>query len=144
MEMTQLLEHTNYDFLRTNPDLSQVIYMVLSGSRAYGTSTPDSDIDLRGVLVESKHYLLGLKSFEQFEDLPSDTVIYGLRKFASLLSKANPNIIELLGVEDDCIVIMTKQGEVLRNNAELFLSTRVVSSFGNYALAQLRRLQNAL
>jgi len=144
MEMNQLLEHKNYDFLKTNPDLCQVIYLVLSGSRAYGTATPDSDIDLRGVLVEPKPYLLGHKSFEQFEDLPSDTVIYGLKKFASLLSKANPNTIELLGVDDDCIVIMTEQGERLRNNAELFLSTRVVSSFGNYALAQLRRLQNAL
>lgn len=142
--MKQLLEHKNYDFLKTNSDLNQVIYLVASGSRAYGTETPDSDVDLRGVLVEPKHYLFGLKSFEQFEDLPSDTVIYGLKKFASLLAKANPNTIELLGVDDECIVVMTKQGKRLRENAELFLSTRAVSSFGNYALAQLRRLQNAL
>ena len=58
--------------------------------------------------------------------------------------KANPNTIELLGVDDDCIMVMTEQGAMIRNNADLFLSARVVSSFGNYALAQLRRLQNAL
>jgi len=139
-----LFAKSEYDFLKTNPDLSNVIYLVRSGSYAYGTTIQDSDIDLRGVLVEPKPYLFGLQTFEQFEDLPTDTVIYGLRKFASLLSKANPNTIELLGVEDDCIELITKQGEMLRDNAELFLSTRVASSFGNYALAQLRRLQNAL
>jgi predicted nucleotidyltransferase len=144
MELNSLLGKNEYDFLRSNPDLAHVIYLVRSGSHAYGTATPESDIDLRGVLVEPKHYLLGLQSFEQFEDSPSDTVIYGLRKFASLLSKCNPNTIELLGVDDDCIVINTKQGKHLRDNAELFLSTRAISSFGNYAIAQLRRLQNAI
>ena len=142
--MTSLIEKTEYDFLRTNPDLSHVIYLVMSGSHAYGTSTPDSDVDLRGVLIEPKKYLMGLQSFEQFEELSTDTVIYGLRKFAILLAKANPNIIELLGVDENCIVVNTEQGQLLRDNAELFLSTRVVSSFGNYALAQLRRLQNSL
>jgi len=142
--MSPLLGKSEYDFIRDNPDLSQIIYLVKSGSYAYGNTIPDSDIDLRGVLVEPKKYLLGLKSFEQYEDLPTDTVIYGLKKFAALLAKANPNTIELLGVDDDCIEIITEQGEMLRNNAELFISARVASSFGNYALAQLRRLQNAL
>ena len=144
MEIDSLLEKEEYGFFRTNPDLSSVIYLVKSGSHAYGTATPESDIDLRGALIEPKQYLLGLQTFEQFEDLKTDTVIYGLRKFASLLAKANPNTVELLGVDNDCIVFISKQGELLRDNSELFLSTRVTSSFGNYALAQLRRLQNAL
>jgi len=144
MAVNSLLESNAYDFMKTNPDLNQIIYLVTSGSRAYGTSIAESDTDLRGVLVEPKRYLLGLRSFEQFEDLPSDTVIYGLKKFAALLAKSNPNTIELLGVDEDCVVIISKQGELLRNNAELFLSKRAIGSFGNYALAQLRRLQNAL
>ena len=142
--MNGLLAKTEYNFITTNPDLRNVIYLVMSGSRAYGTSTSDSDTDLRGVLIEPKHRLLGLEPFEQFEDLQTDTVIYGLKKFATLLAKANPNTIELLGVDEDCIVVMTKQGELLRNNSGLFLSARVASSFGNYALSQLRRLQNVL
>jgi predicted nucleotidyltransferase len=144
MELKSLLDKKEYGFLTENPDLSNLIYLVRSGSYAYGTTTPDSDVDLRGVLIEPKPYLYGLRSFDQFEDLPTDTVIYGLKKFASLLTKANPNIIELLGVENDCIEMITMQGEMLRDNAELFLSKRVTSSFGNYALAQLYRLQNAL
>ena len=129
----KILDKKEYDFLRTNKDLSQIIYLVMSGSHAYGTSVPNSDIDLRGVLIEPKKCLYGLQAFEQYEDLPSDTVIYGLKKFISLLSKANPNTIELLGVDEECIVKMTARGKMLRENAELFLSTRVASSFGNIA-----------
>ena len=142
--MKHLLEKSQYAFIKDNQDLANIIYLVLSGSRAYGTSTQSSDFDLRGVLIEPPRYLYGLQAFEQFEDLPTDTVIYGLKKFAGLLAKGNPSAIELLGVDDDCIVHMTDKGKMLRENAELFLSKRVISSFGNYALAQLRRLQNAL
>ena len=39
---------------------------------------------------------------------------------------------------------ITKEGELLRNNQDLFLSQRAIVSFGNYASAQLARLKNAL
>ena len=142
--MKGLLDKKEYDFIKSNPDLSHVIYLVLSGSRAYGTTTITSDYDLRGVLVEQPKYIYGLKDFEQYEHLPTDTVIYGFRKFAGLLAKANPNALELLGVEEESIVYITHQGKMLRDNAGLFLSKRVAGSFGSYAVAQLRRLQNAL
>ena len=139
-----LLGRKEYGFLKTNPDLENVIYLVVSGSHAYGTHNENSDIDLRGVTIERSNHIYGLDIFEQFEDRDSDTVIYGLKKFANLLAKANPNTIELLGVENDCIAYISDSGHRLRENAELFLSKRVAGSFGNYALAQLRRLQNAL
>ena len=142
--MHNLLDKKEYDFVKTNPDLNEIIYLVLSGSHGYGTNNENSDIDLRGVLIEDRKYIYGLKSFEQFEDLPSDTVIYGLKKFVRLCADANPNALELLGVNDNCIVIMNDKGEVLRDSVHLFLSKRVINSFGNYATAQLRRLQNAL
>jgi len=142
--MNSLLEKAEYAFLRTNPDLRNIVYLVLSGSRAYGTSTPNSDFDLRGALIEPPQYIYGLQQFEQFEDSPSDTVIYSLKKFIDLLTKANPNTLELLGVEEDSIVVITETGRTIRNNTEWFLSKRVINSFGNYAVAQLRRLQNAL
>lgn len=133
-----------YDFLKTNSDLNNIAYLTLSGSYGYGTNNENSDIDLRGFLIEDKKYLYGLSTFEQFEELETDTVIYGLKKFIKLSLEANPNTLELLGTEEDCIVTMTKEGKLVRDNANMFLSKRVISSFGNYATAQLRRLQNAL
>jgi len=141
--LTQL-KSPQYDFLKTNPDLKNVALLTLSGSHAYGTNNSNSDIDLRGVLIEGKKYLLGFKPFEQFENKATDTVIFGLRKFISLCAKGNPNTLELLGTDEDAIIHISEAGRTLKKNAHLFFSKRVIGSFGNYANAQLRRLENAL
>ena len=138
------LDGAEYNFIKTNPDLKNIAYLVVSGSHGYGTNNEGSDVDLRGFLVEEKRYLLGSESFEQFEDPSSDTVIYGLKKFFSLCRSANPNVLELLGADEDCIVMINDTGRKVRENTEMFFSRRVISSFGNYAMAQLRRLSNAL
>lgn len=139
------LNSSEYNFLREKDELKgKILYLVLSGSYGYGTNTENSDIDLRGFSIEGEDVLFKLGSFEQFEHIESDTVIYGLKKFVNLALNANPNALELLGVEEECIYMMSSGGRKIRENAELFLSKRVVNSFGNYALAQLRRLQNAL
>ncbi|HQA57921.1 MAG TPA: nucleotidyltransferase domain-containing protein [Acetivibrio sp.] len=139
------IKSSAYDFLRQNEILKDhIIYLVASGSYGYGTNVGTSDIDLRGVVVESKKHILGLDNFEQFEDRETDTVIYGLKKFINLCLSANPNTLELLGVNDNSIIAISDGGRLLRENASLFLSQRVVQSFGNYAMAQLRRLKNAL
>ena len=133
-----------YDFLHTNSDLKNIALLTLSGSHAYGTSNQNSDIDLRGVLIEGKTSVLGFNQFEQFEDKKTDTVIFGLRKFMSLCAKGNPNTLELLGTDEDAIIYMNEAGRKLKENAHLFLSKRVIGSFGQYANSQLRRLENAL
>ncbi len=143
-KMIDLLNSEKYSFLKNNEDLKNIIYLTLSGSRAYGTDNEKSDIDLRGVLIEDKKYYLGLKTFDQFEDIPTDTVIYGLKKFFRLCADANPSALELLGTAPESIIKITEEGEILRSNASLFLSKKVINSFGNYSMAQLRRLQNAL
>jgi len=143
-DIMRRFEGREYDFLRGNSDLKNCIYLTLSGSHGYGTNVADSDLDLRGVLVEPVRYLYGLEVFSQFEELATDTVIYGLKKYVSMCADGNPNALELLGTDEDSIVLATRSGRLLRENAGLFLSKRVISSFGNYAMAQLRRLSNAL
>ena len=140
-----ILNKDEYKFIHLNENLADnIIYLTISGSIGYGTNLDNSDIDLRGVAIERKENLYGFQSFEQFEDTETDTVIYGLKKFVSLALKGNPNILELLGTKDEQLIYMNKYGETLRKNKELFLSKRIVNTFGNYATAQLRRLQNAL
>ena len=56
-----------------------IIYLVASGSYGYGTNVGTSDIDLRGVVVESKKHILGLDNFEQFEDRKRILLFTGLR-----------------------------------------------------------------
>ena len=143
-DFLKIFNSDKYDFIRSNADLKNILYLALSGSRAYGTNNAGSDYDLRGFLLEDKKYIYGLHDFEQFENTETDTVIYGLRKFVNLCINANPNTIELLGIPKNELVIMSDVGELIHDNSELFLSKRIISSFGNYALSQLRRLENAL
>ncbi len=144
MGFEDILNANNYKFLRENPKLNNILFLTLSGSISYGTNISDSDIDLRGVLIESKEDILGFGNFEQYEDKNTDTVIYGLKKFIKLCLNCNPNVIELLGTKDEHVVYMNQLGKKIRDNYEIFLSKKAFDSFGNYALSQLRRLENAI
>lgn len=145
MDFIKQIHSQQYDFLRTNKRLgNRMILMGLGGSYAYGTNNENSDIDFRGVTLNLPSDLLGLTEFEQYEDVHTDTVIYSFNKMIKLLLECNPNIIELLGLDDSQYLIKTELGQILLDNRHLFLSKRAAKSFGGYAGAQLRRLQNAI
>lgn len=134
-----------YDFLRSNERLGDRIMLLgLGGSYAYGTNNEVSDIDFRGVTLQLPSDLLGLTKFEQFEDDKTDTVIYGFNKLVKLLLECNPNTCEMLGLDEEQYLIKSELGQELIDNSRLFLSKRAIKSFGGYADAQLRRLQNAI
>lgn len=144
-KIKELLKTESYDFLRENEHLKDnIILLTLGGSYAYGTNVKGSDVDVRGIAVERPEEIIGLSSFEQFENRETDTVIYGLRKVISLMQNCNPNVIEMLGTREDQLIVCNKYGRMLKDNIDLFLSKRAINSFGGYATAQLRRLQNAL
>lgn len=145
MDFRALMMTKEYDFLRTNERLgSRIILLGLGGSHAYGTSNENSDVDFRGVTLSLPSDLLGLTRFEQYEDRQTDTVIYSFNKIIRLLLECNPNTCELLGLDEDQYLIKTRLGQELIDHTDLFLTKRAVKSFGGYAGAQLRRLQNAI
>lgn len=145
MDFIKLMNSLEYDFLRTNERLgNRIILLGLGGSHAYGTSNANSDIDFRGITLNLPSDLLGLTEFEQYEDAHTDTVIYSFNKIVKLLLECNPNTCEILGLDEDQYLIKTPLGQELIDNRDLFLSKRAAKSFGGYASAQLRRLQNAI
>ena len=145
MDFKALMQTKTYDFLRTNPRLGdRIILLGLGGSHAYGTNNENSDIDFRGVTLPLPSDLLGLTEFEQFENRETDTVIYSFKKIVKLLLDCNPNTCEILGLDEDQYLIKSPLGQELVDNSGLFLSKRAAKSFGGYAGAQLRRLQNAI
>lgn len=145
MDFIKLMNSPEYDFLHTNKRLdNRIILLGLGGSHAYGTSNANSDIDFRGITLNMPSDLLGLTEFEQYEDAHTDTVIYSFNKIVKLLLECNPNTCEILGLDEDQYLIKTPLGQELIDNRDLFLSKRAAKSFGGYASAQLRRLQNAI
>lgn len=133
-----------------------IAYMTLAGSRAYGTNTPESDYDYRGVIIAPTAVDDGfLHSFEQkegldggytdsdgvFREFGKDSVAYEIRKFFKLAGKCNPNIIEILFAPDDLVVVNSEYGEALRAARHDFLSKMARDSFHGYAYAQLKRIK---
>ena len=114
-----------------------IIYECLSGSHAYGLATPESDVDIKGVFVLPEDEFYGLNYIDQVSDENNDTVYYELKRFVELLSKSNPNILELLYSPEDCIRVMHPLFEPLR--AQNFLSKQCKDSFGGYAMTQVRK-----
>ena len=122
MDFKALLNTSEYDFLRTNPRLgSRIMLLGVSGSHGYGTNREGSDIDFRGVTLNLPSDLIGLTSFDQYEDPNTDTVIYSFTKLVNLLLNCNPNTIEILGLDEDQYVIKTAVGQELLDHRQLFL-----------------------
>ena len=141
----EILQGSEYGFINTNEHLGKhVILLGLAGSYSYGTNIEGSDIDVRGITLNQKSDLIGLTQFEQYVDDNTDTVIYAFNKMITLLLSCNPNTIELLGLNLEHYLYLNDIGQMLLDNKKLFLSRRAIQSFGGYADAQLRRLQNAL
>jgi len=142
-EIKTLIQTPEYNFLRTNEHLGpNIILLTLGGSHAYGTNVEGSDVDIRGCALNAKDEILTNKNFEQFVNEDTDTTIYSFNKLISLLTNVNPNTIELLGCKPEHYIYLSPIGKELLDHRHLFLSKRCVHSFGGYANAQLRRLDN--
>jgi len=120
-------------------DLEQYcIFKCISGSRAYGTSTPASDVDLRGVFLTPTQLLLGLNTIEQIENQSKDICYYGLKKAFTLLLKNNVHLMELLYMDTKNVLVLRQPWIEVINNREIFTSKLIGYSFGGYAFGQLK------
>lgn len=53
-QIKQLVQSSDYDFLRTDPHLgNRIIFLTLGGSHAYGTNVETSDVDIRGCTMNN-------------------------------------------------------------------------------------------
>lgn len=116
---------------------SFILLEARSGSYAYGTALPSSDVDIRGVFFLPKALFYGMAYTPQLSDDNNDTVFYELGRFVELLSKNNPNILELLAMPEDCII--RRHSIMDRLRPEDFLSKKCKDTFGGYALTQVRK-----
>jgi hypothetical protein len=115
-----------------------LVLLSRTGSRAYGTDNENSDHDFRGVYVADLRRLFSLSGVNDSIDIddPHDAVIYELGHFARLAYKANPTALELLWSDD---YESAGLGDELRSQRKLFLSKRVLKTYGGYALSQIEK-----
>jgi predicted nucleotidyltransferase len=109
------------------------------GSHAYGTSTPASDVDIRGVFVQPLDDVLKYGFVEQVSDKTNDVTFYELGRFVDLVIGNNPNIIEMLAVPDDCLILKHPQFKRLESLKPVILTKKVRWTFAGYAVDQIQK-----
>ena len=119
-----------------------LLSVVVSGSHAYGTNTPDSDVDVRGVFVQSPEAVLGLRGCEKIK-FGEDGLLHSLRSFVRLASAGNPNMLDWLFVPPDCVLFAVSQWRELQSRANMFVTNRVVPKILGYANGQLAKMTHA-
>ncbi|MEO8406015.1 MAG: nucleotidyltransferase domain-containing protein [Chitinophagaceae bacterium] len=114
-----------------------LIFEVITGSKAYGLNTPASDTDIRGVFVLPENEFYSLEYTPQVSNETNDIVYYELKRFIELLSKNNPNILELLATPQDCVLFRHSIMDMVTSG--MFLSKLCEKSFANYAYTQIKK-----
>jgi hypothetical protein len=114
-----------------------LLLQCISGSRAYGLDTPQSDTDIKGVFALPKPEFFGLNYTEQVNNQTNDIVYYELGRFVELLLNNNPNILELLATPED--KILYKHPIINALKPEMFLSKLCYKSFAGYAQSQIHK-----
>jgi len=137
---------------------SNTHYEVMMGSVAYGVSSDTSDIDIYGWCIPKKEdvfpHLKGsipgfgrqIKLFEQYQEhhikykeKNYDIQIFGIVKYFQLAMDNNPNMIDSLFVPQNCILNITRVGQIVRENRRVFLHKGVFHKMKGYAYSQLHK-----
>jgi len=74
----------------------KVLFLIESGSRAWGWESKDSDYDIRGVYIQDYNVFKELKSQINLGIGSLDVVLWDLKKFLTLMKKSNPSVWEWL------------------------------------------------
>ena len=128
------MQKLTIDWIKNN---GLLIFEVITGSRSYGLDTATSDTDIKGVFVLPKNMFYGLEYTAQVNNETNDIVYYELKRFMELLSKNNPNILEMVNVPEKCVLQKHPVMDLLE--PEMFVSKLCEQSFANYAFTQIKK-----
>jgi len=115
-----------------------IIFKTIIGSHAHGTNIEGSDVDIKGIYIQSPESILDHGYREQYEVNP-DEVYYELRRVVELCCTSNPTMLEIIFSPEDCILEKHPVMDILLNIKDQFLSKSCKYSFGGYAKSQISK-----
>ena len=140
-------------------------YETVMGSTAYGVATETSDFDVYGFCIPPKDnvfpHLAGeipgfgrqINRFNQYQEQhimdadaqggkgrEYDLTIYSIVKYFQLVMENNPNMVDSLYTPLDCVLHITKIGQMVRDARDLFLHKGAWHKFRGYAYSQLSKM----
>lgn len=99
------------------------------GSKLYGTSTPSSDDDFRGVYIPERSDLI-LQRVQDVISLPGDSQMFSIHKFMNMLCSGQAVAIEML-FSNQLVADSDRWQEIVRNRHRFV--TKRMSAFMGYA-----------
>lgn len=109
------------------------------GSQAYGTATPNSDIDIKGIYIQNI-FDVGSFNYQQQIMPDKDTTYFEVKRFLELAGSANPTILELMWMPDRCIQVKDPLFiKYIESNRDIFLTKQCCNSFMGYAVQQIHK-----
>lgn len=113
-----------------------ILFKAIVGSQAYGTNTPTSDVDVKGVYMQSP---FDVSSFNyESQIIPDkDTTYWEIKRFLELAMSSNPTVLELLFTPEDCILYEHPLFTQIKEKRHLFLTKECKNSFMGYAKQQI-------
>ena len=119
-----------------------VFLRVVTGSRAFGLSTPESDEDRRGIYLPPATWHWSLtKPPEQVESIVDgiDTIDWEIEKYLTQALKGNPTILETLW--SPVVLFATTLGQELISLRRCFLSRRLIATYSGYSQNQFHLME---
>ena len=117
---------------------NNIIFKALVGSHSYGTNVEGSDMDYKGVFIQTPEDVLVSGYTPQYE-VSKDETYYEIRRFIELCCTGNPTMLELLFTPEDCIIYKDPLFDRILEHKQKFLSKTCKLSFGGYAYSQISK-----
>lgn len=124
-----------YQELRYQKQL--ILLDCISGSTAYHLNVQGSDVDKKGIFIMPRRQLYGFDQQQQIANETNDEVYFEIGRFLDLLTKNNPNILELLSTPKEHVLFRHPLMELIK--PEDFLSKLCQDTFAGYAQTQIRK-----
>lgn len=131
----------------------KTILKIKSWSHLYWTATPTSDVDYLWVFIPEVKYYTWLEKIEELDQWIKsvwenwkntqdavDCKLYELRHYCRLAMKNNPNILEMLFANKENIEEITKEWQILVDNAHLFPYAWLIKTYFWYAKSQEHKM----
>lgn len=116
-----------------------ILLECISGSRAYGLATAESDTDIKGVFYLPKSHYFGLHKdyVPQVNNATNDIVYYELGRYIELLLQNNPNMMELLATPAEKVLYRHPLMESFL--PEWLISKLCKNTFAGFANSQIKK-----